>query len=138
MAHLFTLVIRKISCSNTLSHRLVSHVSSSEQPSKTLSMESLHLHIPPHKTNYKVMSRFLINNHLASAEIDIYFGPTSLLDQNLFFFSTFPLRMTSSAHTNAKCSVTISEIEKKIHYYSILLGQQNSAIKKEALQFYLP
>lgn len=41
--------------------------------------------------------------------------------------------MTSAAHIHAKCSVTISE-EKKIHSYSILLGQQNSALKKEVLQ----
>ena len=48
----------------------------------------------------------------------------------IFFFSpTFPLGITSAAHTHAKCSVTISE-EKKIRYYSILLGQQNSALKK--------
>lgn len=45
--------------------------------------------------------------------------------------------MTSAAHIHAKCSVTIAE-EKKIHCYSILLDQQNSALKKKVLQSRLP
>lgn len=76
------------------------------------------------------MSQLLINNNLASAGIDIYSGRTSLYREvHYYFFCTFPLGMTSAAHIHAKCSVTISE-EKKTYYYSILLGQQNSVLKK--------
>lgn len=48
--------------------------------------------------------------------------------------------MTSAAHIHAKRSATIAE-EKKIHCYSILLDQQNSALKKKkkkVLQSRLP
>lgn len=45
--------------------------------------------------------------------------------------------MTSAAHIHAKRSATIAE-EKKIHCYSILLDQQNSALKKKKKSITVP